>query len=496
MAIPFVRANIISRKKGQSAVASAAYRSGDRLEDERYGKTHDYRRKEKIAETGIELPRGAPEWAKDRGKLWNAVEAVEGQKNSQLARELIVAVPHELSRKGQIELVQTIAKHLAKQGMAVDWALHDAPYRGDKRNIHAHVNTTMRELTSEGFGTKAKDSIARTWNSKKWMEAQKDYIAKESTRALKREGFAVEVTFDRDENSPQGQEHLGPKRMSALRALKAEKSNLAKEVEILAAEVQALETAESEIERQEIETVRAEEKAKEDKYPKVVIDHDLAELHRKHDEMAATRAERVRLQVEQELALEKESKPGQQPSKQTEPILPQPIRQTEPIAQSEPKVEQDQRLKNFEIARKLWQPLAKQIADPNDMIAAKALRQAAIFARVTMREAMLISRELAPIELAKESGETPKPAAIAIRGREITTRLLHDQGLQELEQACQKAAASRGWSEGYKDVSQGRGGGGLDHDKDPVEVFLAWLGRIAHERPSKDRDRRNDGLGW
>lgn len=94
MAIYHVSAQVISRSQGRSAVASAAYRSAEKLKDERTDLTHDYTKKaHDILFKEIMLPTGAAEWMKDRGKLWNAVEATEKRKDSQLAREFNVTYP-------------------------------------------------------------------------------------------------------------------------------------------------------------------------------------------------------------------------------------------------------------------------------------------------------------------------------------------------------------------------------------------------------------------
>jgi hypothetical protein len=166
----FLRTNPISRGNGQSAVACAAYRSGKELHDERYGKTHDYTRKEKIELSGIFKPTGAPEWMLDREKLWNAAEAKENRQDARVAREFILALPHNLPREDQKEIVRKFAQHLARQGMAVDYSLHSPGHKNDNRNFHAHFLCTTRECLPNGFGTKAKDSKSRDWNKQSWLE--------------------------------------------------------------------------------------------------------------------------------------------------------------------------------------------------------------------------------------------------------------------------------------------------------------------------------------
>ena len=105
MAIYHFSAQMISRSKGQSAVAAAAYRSGERLKDERTNERKFYKREVK-PETMILAPSQAPEWVQDRNRLWNEVEASETRKNSQVAREINIALPRELSKPEQVELIR------------------------------------------------------------------------------------------------------------------------------------------------------------------------------------------------------------------------------------------------------------------------------------------------------------------------------------------------------------------------------------------------------
>ena len=106
MAIYHLSIKIISRGKGKSAVAASAYRSGEKIKNEYDGIVHDFTRKGGIAHTEILLPQNAPQEFSDRGTLWNSVEKIEKSKNSQLAREIEVALPKELDREKQINLVR------------------------------------------------------------------------------------------------------------------------------------------------------------------------------------------------------------------------------------------------------------------------------------------------------------------------------------------------------------------------------------------------------
>ena len=138
---------IVSRGKGKSAVAAAAYRSGEKLTNEWDGMTHDYTRKGGVVHTEIMLPPHAPPSFSDRSTLWNSVELYEKAGNAQLAREIDAALPIELSREEQIRLVREYcSSQFVSRGMCVDFAIHD---KGDG-NPHAHVMLTMRAMDEHG----------------------------------------------------------------------------------------------------------------------------------------------------------------------------------------------------------------------------------------------------------------------------------------------------------------------------------------------------------
>ena len=106
MANYHLHAKIVSRSRGQSAVASAAYRAGAELHDERLGQNFDYTRKVGVEYSEILLPAGAPGWMQDRKTLWNAVESAERRKDAQLAREIEIGLPVELTNDQQVELMR------------------------------------------------------------------------------------------------------------------------------------------------------------------------------------------------------------------------------------------------------------------------------------------------------------------------------------------------------------------------------------------------------
>ena len=154
MAIYHCSIKVIKRSEGRSAVAAAAYRSGERLINEWDGMTHDYTKKRGIVHTEILLPSHAPPGFSDRSALWNSVEEIEKSRDAQLAREIEIALPVELDRQEQISLVRAYVRDkFVDAGMCADVAIHD---KGDG-NPHAHIMLTMRPLKAEGsWGVKCR----------------------------------------------------------------------------------------------------------------------------------------------------------------------------------------------------------------------------------------------------------------------------------------------------------------------------------------------------
>jgi ATP-dependent exoDNAse (exonuclease V) alpha subunit len=155
-------------------VSAAAYRAGERIRDERTGKTYDHSDRQDVLHKEILLPSqfAADDmaWARDRANLWNAAEGAEDRKNARVAREYLVALPVELSAAARIGLVSGFSRELAERyGFAVDVAIHaprDFP-GSDPRNFHAHLLATTREVTLTGLGAKT----TLEWNDAKRREA-------------------------------------------------------------------------------------------------------------------------------------------------------------------------------------------------------------------------------------------------------------------------------------------------------------------------------------
>jgi len=174
----------ISRSTGRSAVSAAAYRSREKLYDERQGMTFDYTKKKDLAYAEIVLPANAPERWKDRETLWNEVEKSEKRIDSRLAREVEVALPKEFNLKQQVELVKEyVQTQFIDKGMVADICIHKS-----EKNPHAHIMLTLREVTEDGFGKKE-----RSWNDKANIYTWREEWAIIQNRRLLEAGHDVQV---------------------------------------------------------------------------------------------------------------------------------------------------------------------------------------------------------------------------------------------------------------------------------------------------------------
>ena len=170
MAIYHLSVKIISRSQGRSAVAAAAYRAAEIMENQYDGVVHDFRKKGWVEHREVLIPAHAPVEYSDRCMLWNAVESSEKRKTAQLAREVEIALPRELSLPQQIELLRRyIEDKFVAEGMCADYVIHNPPLRDDKNrpvdysgnvlkdkkdyifpNPHAHIMLTMRPIDENG----------------------------------------------------------------------------------------------------------------------------------------------------------------------------------------------------------------------------------------------------------------------------------------------------------------------------------------------------------
>jgi len=176
---------MVQRNKGQSAVAAAAYRSGSLLIEESTGIAHDYTRKRGVEHSEILAPDSAPPWVFDRETLWNAVEQSEKRKDAQVAREIEVGLPVELSNSEQLALLRDYAhREFVSKGMVADVGIH----RDNPVNPHAHILLTTRDLTPEGFGPKN-----RSWNDKAHLMAWRSGWEDVTNEHLAEAGLALRI---------------------------------------------------------------------------------------------------------------------------------------------------------------------------------------------------------------------------------------------------------------------------------------------------------------
>ncbi len=207
MAIYHFSAKVISRAVGSSAVAAAAYRSADRLHDERLGRSHDFSNKAGVVHSEVLLPENAPEEWLDREKLWNAVEAAELRKDAQLAREIEFAIPREMTEQQGIDLARDfVAREFVDRGMVADLNVHWDIGADGLAKPHAHVMLTMREIRSGDDGSAGFGGKVRDWNRTEllthWREAWSEHVnqrlaeldidARIDHRTLKAQGIDLE----------------------------------------------------------------------------------------------------------------------------------------------------------------------------------------------------------------------------------------------------------------------------------------------------------------
>jgi len=231
MAIAFARARYLSRAAGGNAVRSAAYNAREAIQAERTGELFHFRHRDAPEHHEVLLPDGADPRFADCAVLWNAAEAAEKRKDSQVAREIVLALPadRELTTADRIELARTFAEqHFAAKGLAVQLDVH-APHKergegegayaegtgGDHTNWHAHLLITTRRLESEGFSSKkARDldpevrragSRAVVADGEAWGETWRAH----QDRYFQEHGIGVRV----DATAAHPGEHIGPVRM-------------------------------------------------------------------------------------------------------------------------------------------------------------------------------------------------------------------------------------------------------------------------------------------
>jgi len=157
VAVFHLSVKVVSRVKGRSATAAAAYRAAALVKDDRTGIEHDYTRKRDVLGSQIILPVGAPDWARDRSKLWSAAETAERRRDATVAREWEIAFPTALTADMRKALAAEYGGWLSRRySIPIDLTLHAPSRKGDRRNFHAHLLGSTRALGRDGFGAKTR----------------------------------------------------------------------------------------------------------------------------------------------------------------------------------------------------------------------------------------------------------------------------------------------------------------------------------------------------
>jgi len=231
VAIYHLSAKVIGRSAGRSAVAAAAYRAAEELQDERLGRAHNFTNKAGVIHSEILLPDRAPARLADRATLWNEVEATEKRKDSQLAREVEIALPRELTKAQAIGLAQDfVREQFVARGMVADLNVHWGRTARGEDQPHAHIMLTMREVGPDGFGKKVVD-----WNRTERLVGWRERWAELANERLAELGHDIRV--DHRSHAAQGiglepQNKIGPAGMR--REARGEDAERAAEHEALA----------------------------------------------------------------------------------------------------------------------------------------------------------------------------------------------------------------------------------------------------------------------
>ena len=217
MAIYSLHVKTVSRSSGRSVVAAAAYRAAENIGDDRLGVVWDFTRKGGVLHTEIITPQGAPEWAKDRAELWNAAERAEDKStrrsSATTGRDIILALPHELTDEQRTDAVREFAAALVKRyGVAIDFAIHAPDRHGDERNYHAHLLMTTRRLGPDGFGQKTRE-LDDFKTGPREIEAIRVMWERIGNRALQQAGLDIRIdcrSFADQGIDREATVHLGP----------------------------------------------------------------------------------------------------------------------------------------------------------------------------------------------------------------------------------------------------------------------------------------------
>lgn len=207
MAIYHCTTKPISRSAGRSSTASSAYRSAQKILDKQTGEIHDYSRKQGVIYTEIIPPKNIDIKEVSREDLWNLAEQTEKRKDARVAREFVIALPHEISKEKQIEVAKEFSQYLSdRYGVVADLAIHEPSREGNDKNVHAHIMVTTRKITidkelkavllTEKSTLELSNSKRKSLGLKATQEDIKEIREKWADMAnntLKKEGFKVRI---------------------------------------------------------------------------------------------------------------------------------------------------------------------------------------------------------------------------------------------------------------------------------------------------------------
>lgn len=345
MAIYHCSIKTISRSSGRSATGAAAYRAGVCIADDRTGEIHDYRRKRGISYSELLFPDGIK---MDREELWNQAEAAEKRKNSTVAREYELALPAELTPIQQRELALSFARELVERyGVAADVCIHEPSRHGDNRNFHAHILTTTRRVTPDGFAQKT-----RVLDERRSGEVEKIRAtwAELANQALEKAGHSERI--DHRSLAAQGEErsptiHLGPAATAMeRRGIQTERGDLNRHEDERSEEVReliALEELDAGISRVKAQArawKRAKEKAAAEAYRRFQKELELAQEKRQREALAAAQKENVQGDSGQQkppMPLDDDSSLH----RETEVVLPDPLQHEDEASEKENEEDQE-----------------------------------------------------------------------------------------------------------------------------------------------------------
>ncbi len=277
MAIYSLQVKTVSRSQGRSVVAAAAYRAAEKIADDRLGVVWDFTAKRGVLHGEIMVPADAPDWTRDRSELWNAAERAEDKstrwQTATVGRDIILALPHELTDEQRLAAVRQLAADLvARYGIAVDFALHAPDRHSDERNYHAHLLMTTRRIGPGGFGVKTRE-LDGFRNGSAEIEAIRKMWERIGNRALEEAGLDIRIDCRSFVDQGQDREatvHLGPvasglerkgeetdlgDRNRAAQARNAERERVAAERDMASAEI--VDLAAERARRQEERELRA-----------------------------------------------------------------------------------------------------------------------------------------------------------------------------------------------------------------------------------------------